>query len=451
MAASDGRHDPSSSGHLMNTSKKLRQPRFRDNSVALLFFAAQSSTMRYPTLLVLVSLMFAACGRSTTPSTDLFGAYNDRGGSERNNDFSSTTSSLVTTLTTDTFPTMLGGFRTPPLDVGDGRRLMLFSGRTGSPPLVVMAYGDSVLWRCSLPRGHFPLPALAADSALTAYVSSARGNLNAIGADGRLRWSQPVGRDSTDTLAVPTPPLALGDGAVVGNNRGRMARFDGSGRVLWAIDRGGAFSDRPCARPDVGIVAALSHNDYTKSDSIVVLDTRNGAERWCRPVPGRVVCEPVVAGSLIVIGIASIDSNERRVPSLIAFTFDGKHAWRSSLPLLPRGIAAGGDGSIFASCAGNAMDLVGGALVAFDSTGKQRWLAPFGSGVTAPPSVTANWLYFIARREGRTGLYTYGIDGAFGSFVPIDILPDVSSSTTISSFGRLVLSGLDVPTLLVGG
>lgn len=407
--------------------------------------------MRYICILLLLPLLFTACGRSTTPPTDSFGAYNDRGGSERNNDFSTTASSLVTTLSTETFSTSTGGFRTPPLDLGDGRRVMLFSGKEGRPPLLALAYGDSILWERSLPPGHYPRPSPAADSSRTIYVSSTRGYLVAIDPEGRLLWSQPIGPDTTDTLSGTTAPLALDEGAVVGNSRGRLTRFDRRGKRIWTVDRGASFSDRPCGRPDVGIVAALSHNDYAENDSIALLDPANGSERWCRSTTGRIICEPVIAGNLIVFGTATLDSSGRRIPTLNALTSAGKLLWSAPLPLLPRGIASGADGTIYASCAGSATDLVGGAVAAFDSTGKQRWLTPLGSGVTAPVSVTANWIYFIARRDGRTGLYTYGIDGTFGSFVAIDILPDVSSNTTISSSGRLVLSGLDLPTLLIGG
>lgn len=407
--------------------------------------------MRHLPIFLLLPFLLSACGNPAPSPTDRFGAFNPMGGAERNNDFSMTETSPASTLTIEAFPPSMGGFRTPPLDIDKGRQVMLFSGAPGKRPVVAAAFRDSILWRFSLPPNDFPLPSLAADSSGTIYISSTRGYLYAIAPDGQFLWRELIDHDSTDTTSAPTPPLALGNGAVVGNGRGVLVRFHRSGRKMWSIRRGAAFEGRPCARPDIGIVAALSYNDYSRADSILVVDPASGAERWSRPAHGRIVAEPIIARNRIVMGVAVSNQENQRVPGLIAFRPDGQLAWIASLPLLPRGLASGADGVSYASCAGNARDLHGGALVAIDSGGKRRWLVPLGSGIVAPVSVTANWIYFIARREGRTGLYSYLHDGSFGAFVPIDILPDVLSLTTVSTLGRLVLSGLDQPVLLTGG
>ena len=72
------------------------------------------------------------------------------------------------------------------------------------------------------------------------------------------------------------------------------------------------------------------------------------------------------------------------------------------------------------------------------------------SGVVAPPLVSADWIYFIARREGRTGLYTYSREGVFRAFLSIDLLPDVLAQGMITSYGTAMLAGLDLPVVLRG-
>ncbi len=68
----------------------------------------------------------------------------------------------------------------------------------------------------------------------------------------------------------------------------------------------------------------------------------------------------------------------------------------------------------------------------------------------APPAVSAKWIYFVSRRDGRTGLYTYGQDGSFFSFIDISVLPDVLGAAMITSYGEVTLAGLEDGVLLQG-
>ena len=96
-------------------------------------------------------------------------------------------------------------------------------------------------------------------------------------------------------------------------------------------------------------------------------------------------------------------------------------------------------------------DFAGGAVVALDSAGKQRWQVTLGSGVPAAPAISANWVYFISRQDDRTGLFTYNHEGTFSSFVPINTIPDVLPQPVITPRGQIILAGLDQPVLVRGG
>jgi len=401
-------------------------------------------------LLCAVLLLLASCAPSAEPSADPFGAFNDRGGAERNNDFSASAPEMIVELQPESFHSLTGGLRTSPLDLGDGRRILLCSGSPEGDAIIAMTLLDSVLWRTSLPTGNHPLPGLATDSTGVLYLSTTNCRVWAVGRNGKVLWNRAVG-EVTDGPVIPTPPLALGEGVIVGTTRGDLVRFDGAGRNVWQIRRGGAFGDRPCGHPHVGIVGVITFNDYARRDSLLIVDAATGKELSSRPLGGRMVAEPILTPRAVVIGTATIDSGNRRVPQLEATTHDGRPLWSLRLPLMPRGISSDAAGALYVACAGNAADLNGGAIVAVDTVGHRRWTVLLGSGVSAPVAVTAQWIYFVARREGRTGLYTYGLDGTFGAFLPIDVLPDVSSAITMSGFGTLVLSGLDAPVLLIGG
>ena len=202
----------------------------------------------------------------------------------------------------------------------------------------------------------------------------------------------------------------------------------------------------------IGLVVGLTHNSYDMADTLLLLDPATGTERWARPMQGgRIVAGPVIAGSLIVVGEATRGDDEHRAPFTTAFGRDGKQRWRVPLLLMPRGIAADNVGSVYVACSGAGQEANGGAIVSLDTTGKKRWDVSLESGIPAAPSLSTDWVYFVSRRDGRTGLFTYGRDGVFRNFLAINVLPDVHAQSTISSFGELILAALDQPTLLRGG
>ncbi|HZW87895.1 MAG TPA: PQQ-binding-like beta-propeller repeat protein, partial [Myxococcaceae bacterium] len=67
---------------------------------------------------------------------------------------------------------------------------------------------------------------------------------------------------------------ALGDGAVFGNDAGRVIRLDGTGRVLWTVETG-AEIELPLVLTEDGVVGAVSGGD-----TLVALDADSGHERW---------------------------------------------------------------------------------------------------------------------------------------------------------------------------
>jgi outer membrane protein assembly factor BamB len=153
---------------------------------------------------------------------------------------------------------------------------------------------------------------------------------------------------------------------------------------------------------------------------------------------------------MIVIGGAERDSSGNRLPFVEAFAPSGDRLWRTPLPVMPHGISADDQGNIYVTGSGVGEDFIGGALISFDHSGKRRWQVMLESGVPAAPVVSKGWVYFVARRNDRTGLFTYDRNGTFAKFVAIDMLPDVHAQATISSDGVLLLSALELPAFLQG-
>lgn len=400
-------------------------------------------------VLIVFSGVLAGCGPGTAPAHDPYGAYNTLGGAHRDNDFSGLDAIPVENLTVMEFPSLSGGLLAPPLELSGGRMALLARSDTATTLAIILR--DSVLCRYRFSQGEYPFPMLAADTGLV-YAITTRGELHAVDMEGAVRWKKGTFQGlAADRIVVPAAPLAFGDGVVVGNSAGGLMRFDRTGRQIWNVQRGASLGSFLAGDPGLGLVAGLTHNSYELTDSVSLIDPATGSARWTKPLPeGRLIYGPIIVGNLIVVGAASRDTNELRVPYLAAFRSDGSVAWRYALSLLPRGISADAEGNIYASCAGTRENAIGGALLSMDSAGRRRWEINFESGTPAPPLVTASYVYVITRNQGRTGLFTYSRDGAYANFVSIHMHPDVLATMMLSSSGEVFMAGVDQAVLLRG-
>jgi len=399
-------------------------------------------------LLLLLALSAASCGDRSSSVTDDLGALNALGGSSRSNDFSRFGGTSITNLRPVVFDRIDGGLLAPPLAVARDREILLAENRT-----IAEVMRDSLLWLYRFPEGEYPLPPVAADSAGTIYSVSTRGMLRALSTGGAERWNHPlVERPDTNAFIAYVPPLAMAEGVIVGASDGTLARYSESGEVVWRTRRGAAVGTPIAGSSAIGIVVALTHNDYSQTDTIAALDPLTGAERWSNALSGvRILTGPAIVGDLIVVGAASLQKDGRRTPLVVALTADGREAWRTPLLIMPHGLAGDPEGNVYVSGSGAGQEFAGGAVESFDHDGTSRWQATFESGIPAAVAVGEDYIYFVARRNGRTGLYTYTHDGTFNAFISISMFPDVLAQIVLSPFGDIVLAGLDRPVLLEGG
>lgn len=410
--------------------------------------ARQRRPPLWATLLPTAALL-AACGGGSGTTADPFGAYNTQGGAARAGNYSTTASAPASDVVPVEYHGLVGGLLGPPLELPLGR--MAIIARCNTMTTLALVQRDSMLWHFRFAPNEHPMPGIAADSSGTLYVITTRGHLRAFSPEGRQLWERATQPDTPGAIVVPSALLALGDGIVFGNSLGRVMRYDHTGREVWSLARGASTSGTPAADPAIGIALIVSNNSYDIADTLLVLDPATGRQRWARALTtGRATRGPAIVGSHIVLGTVLRDEDDHRLPRLTTFNAQGSAAWTAPLPLLPQGIACDAEANVYVSCAGAGAEQIGGAVASFDANGKRRWLVTLQSGVPAAPSVGKDWIYFISRRDGRTGLFTYRHDGTYYDFISIDIVPDVHAQTMISSAGELTLAALDVPALLRG-
>lgn len=337
-----------------------------------------------------------------------------------------------------------GGLLTPPLYLGRFRYALL----TDRGALAIVE-GDTALYQFHFPNGERAYPAIAADSAGMLYAITTRGTLHAVGPDGVGQWSKSLRPADTNAIVGYGQPLGMADGVIVGTTAGILTCYSSDGRQRWSIQLGAGIAPQICHANGV-LIAAISHNDYAISDTVLMLDPATGARRSAVPLVGfRVLAGPAVVGSAAIVGVARRTGDGTRQPFLVAVA-DGSARWQQPLPLMPRGISGDQLGNSYITGTGTTAEFTGGMLVSFDGAGSRRWEKFFESELTSAAAVSGSYLYVVSRREGRTGLFTYDHDGQFAAFVPVANLADISSRITISPVAEPLLVAVDTCVVLRG-
>jgi outer membrane protein assembly factor BamB/tetratricopeptide (TPR) repeat protein len=258
-----------------------------------------------------------------------------------------------------------------------------------------------------------PIDAPPAPGLEGAIVAARDERVHAFAADGRRRWSRPLG-----VFADPIGrPLRGGERAVVADRMGQVTAIDvGSGEVRWRERFSGGAAT--VAAPPGGRIAVVS---VENGRSIAGLDFESGKERWRVDAPGGALAVPAAAaeGDRVVLAagadatLFAIDATDGRFlakvatraravapPALCAQGFfvatedgllrliarGGEEIWRAALPAAATAAPVFADGIVYVA-AGETLFALEGA------TGAEKWRQPFRAPIRAPPAARAGRLY----------------------------------------------------------
>jgi len=222
---------------------------------------------------------------------------------------------------------------------------------------------------------------------------------------------------------------SLGEGAVFGNDAGRVLRLDGSGRTQWVAENG-AEIELPVAVSSDGVVAAVVGGDV-----LVALDGQTGRELWRAAGQPPAAALAAVGERLLLLG---------REGELRAFTartggLAWRKGWNASLGLRP-GVQARALLGLLASDT-DVLALGPSAVLLVSGTdGTLRWKAP--TRVTVGATVDGDGIW-LAEQPGRLLLLDRRT-GAVRRSLPLD-RPAISPPGL--ALGR-VWVGLDDGSLL---
>ena len=243
----------------------------------------------------------------------------------------------------------------------------------------------------------------------------------------------------------------LGDGAVFGNDAGRVIRLDGAGRVVWMVETGGEI-DLPLVVTEDGVVGAV-----TGGDTLVSLDADTGHERWRAGGQPPVAALAAVGTRLLLLGK---EGELRSFPSR-AGGMPLRRGWNASLGLRaartpPRGLlpleggvlAIGPAAVLFLAADGGALrwkaplrDGTGavvegdqlwaaeqsGRLVVLDlRSGAQRRVVPLGQHIISPPSAALGHVWVGLEDHSLVGIDPRGEQPPWRASLPAALVGGVA-------------------------
>ncbi len=243
---------------------------------------------------------------------------------------------------------------------------------------------------------------------------------------------------------------ALGDGAVFGNDAGRVIRLDGAGRVLWTVETGGEI-ELPLVVTEDGVVGAV-----IGGDTLVSLDADTGHERWRAGGQPPVAALAAVGTRLLLLG----KEGELRSFPALAGGLPLRRGWNASLGLRarapPRGLLAleggvlaiGPTAMLLLSAEDGALrwkapmrDATGavldgdqlwtaeqsGRLVVLDRrSGAQRRVVPLGQHIISPPSAALGHIWVGLEDHSLVGIDARGEQPPWRASLPAALVGGVA-------------------------
>lgn len=242
----------------------------------------------------------------------------------------------------------------------------------------------------------------------------------------------------------------LGDGAVFGNDAGRVIRLDAAGRALWTVETGGEI-ELPLVVADDGVVGAV-----TGGDTLVALDADTGHERWRAGGQPAVAALATVGTRLLLLGgegeLRSFPARGGGMPL--------RRGWNASLGVRPRSpprglvaleggvlaigpaallLLSGDDGSLrwkapVREATGAVLDgdrlwtaeQAGRLLVLDLRTGAQRRVVPVGQRIVSPPTVALGRVWVGLEDHSLLGIDARGEQPPWRASLPAPLLGGVA-------------------------
>ncbi|HTS82403.1 MAG TPA: PQQ-binding-like beta-propeller repeat protein [Myxococcaceae bacterium] len=243
---------------------------------------------------------------------------------------------------------------------------------------------------------------------------------------------------------------AIGDGALFGNDAGRVIRLDSGGRARWTTETGEEI-ELPLVVSDDAVVGAV-----TGGDTLVALDAETGHELWRAGGQPAVAALAAVGTRLVLLGregeLRSFPARSGGLPLRRGWNASlGVRAHATPRGLLPveRGMVAVGPAAVLLLAGDDlglrwkapAREATGvalegdqlwaaeqpGRLLALDvRSGAQRRVVPVGQRIVSPPSLALGRVWVGLEDQSLLGIDLRGEQPPFRASLPAPLLGAVA-------------------------
>lgn len=232
------------------------------------------------------------------------------------------------------------------------------------------------------------------------YYLDNRGNLHIISENGE---------ESNSLELIPGESLGT---AYISHFGKDLLISTSDGRLMVVGSEGGIKSQREFpmgiaeghASKGETIAVALTHNDFTKSDTLLLLDHKLNEIKAIGLENVRIVRNPIIEDDRIYVA-GTRDLKNNRFGIVKAFTSDGEPLWEKEMMNMPRAISIAADTTLYLASYSFGLGSSLNSLTAFDANGEIMWNKSYKMDILSPVFITKESLYVYAADHKSTGLY----------------------------------------------
>ncbi|MBK9247435.1 MAG: hypothetical protein IPM69_04815 [Ignavibacteria bacterium] len=381
-----------------------------------------------------IAITLISCNSNTNFK---IGSINSQGGIGRTNSYEHIGSFVVQEANNEITPgpDSLFGAIVPPLVISSYQTVVATSNGT-----ISQLNSSRIEWRTKLDDDAFVCSGMCADVQRNIYCSSSDGHLYSFSSDGKLRFKTTFS-DSKNLICSDL--LMLTDGIVLADGGGVFTKISVDGKILWSWISSLPTLPTFCADETGSIYAAITHNDYTNSDTLIKISS-SGICIWKAVFPSmRILEAPIVYNNRVIVGVISQGNS----PEIVECSSQGQIIRTIPLRATPRGLSIAVDGCIYCVGYNSGLGETQSVIQAFSVEGKELWYLKLGCKLSSSILIGTDNIALIGSKGMAIAVYLLHKTGTLDNFLSLDSAPSLLYQPAVAPDGSIVFAGNSIGCL----
>ncbi len=302
--------------------------------------------------------------------------------------------------------------------------------------------GTNVHWEFDLDSNEYVAAGMCGDTRKNIYAVTTNHRLLSLDFTGKKRWEYEI-KDSAVRERVYADLLAVEDGIVLGSSSGLLMKFSHDGKLQWKRQSPFDLNRVFAADEEGNIAAALTQNEFGKSDSLVFLNP-DGKINWAKHLDSiRLINTPVIhEDRIFAAGVKEI--GYARMSIIYAFDKKGNIQWTKELNNIPKYLSVDADGKLYVASysSGIGEDMTG--VFCFDQDAELIWKIYFEAGVPYPLMISEESIAFIGSDRKGVGVYFLNREGVLMKGLSMSDIPNIYLKPAVLPDGVIIFAGSEI-------